>query len=69
MQGFPEDAEYDDAALEDMLREAHRVHVHQLSTRRLVCRSGRRRLCPKERCDLLETERGDPLSKVVRMHR
>ena len=26
-QGFPEDAEYDDA-LEDMLREAHRVHVH-----------------------------------------
>ena len=24
----PEDAEYDDAALEDMLREAHRVHVH-----------------------------------------
>ena len=27
-QGFPEDAEYDDAALEDMLREAHRVHVH-----------------------------------------
>ena len=27
-QGFPEDAEYDDAALKDMLREAHRVHVH-----------------------------------------
>ena len=27
-QGFPEDAEYDDAALEDMLHEAHRVHVH-----------------------------------------
>ena len=27
-QGFPEDAGYDDAALEDMLREAHRVHVH-----------------------------------------
>ena len=27
-QGFPEDAEYDDAALEEMLREAHRVHVH-----------------------------------------
>ena len=27
-KGFPEDAEYDDAALEDMLREAHRVHVH-----------------------------------------
>ena len=26
-QGFPEDAEYDDTALEDMLREAHRVHV------------------------------------------
>ena len=27
-QGFPEDAEYDDAALDDMLREAHRVHIH-----------------------------------------
>ena len=25
---FPEDAEYDDAALEGMLREAHRVHSH-----------------------------------------
>ena len=27
-QGFPEDADNNDAALEDMLREAHRVHVH-----------------------------------------
>ena len=27
-QGFLEDVEYDDTALEDMLREAHRVHVH-----------------------------------------
>ena len=27
-KGFPEDAEYDDAALEGMLREAHRVHRH-----------------------------------------
>ena len=27
-QGFPEDAEYDEATLEDMLREAHRVHSH-----------------------------------------
>ena len=27
-QGFPEDAEYDDAVLEGMLREAHRVHSH-----------------------------------------
>ena len=27
-QRFSEDAEYDDAALENMLREAHRVHVH-----------------------------------------
>ena len=27
-QGFPEDTEYDDAALEDLLREAHRVHSH-----------------------------------------
>ena len=27
-KGFPEDAEYDDAALEGMLRQAHRVHSH-----------------------------------------
>ena len=27
-RGFPEDSEYDDAALEGMLREAHRVHSH-----------------------------------------
>ena len=27
-QGFLEDVEYDDTALEDMLREAHRVHVY-----------------------------------------
>ena len=29
----------------------------------------RRRLCLRERCDLLEKERGDLLSQVVRMHR
>ena len=27
-QGFLEDVEYDDTAVEDMLREAHRVHVY-----------------------------------------
>ena len=27
-QGFSEDVEYDDTALEDMFREAHRVHVY-----------------------------------------
>ena len=27
-KGFPEDVEFDDAALEDMLREAHREHSH-----------------------------------------
>ena len=27
-QGFPEEAEYDDAALGDVLREAHRLQVH-----------------------------------------
>ena len=27
-KGFPADSEYDDAALEGMLREAHRVHSH-----------------------------------------
>ena len=28
-KGFPADAEYDDAALEGMLREAHQLHSHQ----------------------------------------
>ena len=46
-----------------------------LPARRLVCRSVcRRRLCPKERGDLLESERGDLLKQLVRskslqMHR
>ena len=34
-QGFPEDVEYDDTALEDMLREAHHSQREGLS----VCRS------------------------------
>ena len=67
-QGFPEDAEYDDAALEDMLREAHRLHVHH-SQREDLSVGQSCRLCPKERGDLLETERGDLLSQVVMMHR
>ena len=66
-QGFPEDAEYDDAALEDMLREAHRVHVHHSQREDLSVgqsssvseRTGRR----------VEKERGDLLSQIVRMHR
>ena len=67
-QGFPEDAEFDDAALEDLLRDAHRVHVHHCQ--RETCLSvSRRRLCLRDRCDLLEKERGDLLSQVVRMHR
>ena len=32
-KGFPADAEFDDAALEGMLREAHRVHSHHHSQR------------------------------------
>ena len=34
-----------------------------------TCLSVSRRLCPKERGDLLEKERIDLLSQVVRMHR
>ena len=55
-QGFPDDAEDDDAALEDMLREAHRVHVHHSQREDLSV-------------GLLERERGDLLSKVVRVHK
>ena len=51
-KGFPADAENDDAALEGMLREAHRVHSHQSHEKTClsVCR---RRQCPTERRDLL----------------
>ena len=35
VKGFPEDAEYDDAALEGMLREAHRVHSHHFQREEL----------------------------------
>ena len=34
-QGFLEDVEYDDTAREDMLREAHRVHVYHSQRERL----------------------------------
>ena len=70
-QGFLEDVEYDDTALEDMLREAHRVHVYHSQP----CLSvSRRRPCPSERGDLLESEQGDLLdhldrSKMLQMHR
>ena len=60
-QGFPEDAEYDDAALEEMLHNAHRVHVHN---------SQREDLSVGQSSSVSErTERGDLLSQVVRMHR
>ena len=64
------DADYDDAALEGMHREAHRVHSHHSKREGLVCLSVcRRRQCPTERGDLLGTERGELLSRVARKHR
>ena len=65
---FPEDAEYDDAALEGMLRETHRVHSHHsqredlsfsLSSSSVSDRTGRP----------VGDSAGDLLSQVVRKHR
>ena len=72
-QGFPEDAEYEDTALEDMVREAHRVHVYP-SQREGLSVGQSSSLCPSERRDLLESELGDLLDQLVRslmlqMHR
>ena len=64
-QRFLEDVDYDDAALEEMLHNAHREHV---------CHSQREGLSvgqssssvPKERGDPLLREQGDLLWKEVR---
>ena len=77
---FPADAEYDNAALEGMLCEAHRVHSHHSQREDLSVslsssvsdKTGRLvgdRAGPTERGDLLGTKRGDLLSKVARKHR
>ena len=57
------DADYDDPALEGMLREAHRVHAYHSPREDLSVSLS------TERGDLLEIKRGDPLSKVARKHR
>ena len=67
-KGSPEDVEYDDTALEDMLREGL-TEYRSITLNEKTCLSVSRRLCPKERCDPLESERGDVLSQAVMMHR
>ena len=64
-QRFLEDVEYDDTALEDMLHEAHRVHVYH-SQREGLPVGQRRRPCPSERGDPLESEQGDLLDQLVK---
>ena len=66
-QGFPEDAEYDDAALEDMLRETHRVHVHHSQREDLSVSQSSSSV--SEGTGRPVGERGDLLSQVVRTHR
>ena len=67
-KGFPEDAEYDDAALEGMLREAHRLHSHHSQREDLSVSLSSSSVSDRmER--LVGDRRGDLLSKVVRMHR
>ena len=55
---FPPDAEYDDAALEGMLREAHRVHSHHWRPvgDRAGCSTNKRtRFLPSARQKLTDT--------------
>ena len=63
-QRFLEDVDYDDAALEEMLHNAHREHVYHSQREGLSV--SRRRPCPKERGDPLWKEQGDLLGKEVR---
>ena len=64
-QRFLEDVDYDDAALEEMLGNAHREHVYH-SQKACLLVSRRRRPCTKERGDPLLKEPGDLLWKEVR---
>ena len=64
-QGFLEDVEYDDTAFEDMLREAHRVHVYHSQREGLSV--GQSSSSMSERTgNPLESEQGDLLDQVVR---
>ena len=63
-QRFFEDVDYDDAALEEMLHNAHREHVYHSEKDCLLV--SRRRPCPKERVDPLLREQGNLLWKEVR---
>ena len=64
-QEFLEDVEYDDTALEDILREAHRVHVYHSSEKACLLVS-RRRPCSSEGETHWESEQGDLLDQLVR---
>ena len=67
-KGFPADAEYDDAALEGMLRDAHRVHSHHSQREDLSVS-----LSSSSVSDRTERPVGDragrPAEQVARKHR
>ena len=50
-------------------RSSPELHSHHLSNEKTCLSVCRRRQCPIERGDPLETERGDPLSKETGKHR
>ena len=64
-QGFPR------STMTPRLRICFAKHTEHMSITpsEKTCLLVSRRLCPKERCDLLERDPGDLLSQVVRMHR
>ena len=64
-QGFLEDVDYDDTALEEMLHNAHRIHVNHFQREGLSV--GQSSSSVSERTgDPLESEQGDLLDQVVR---
>ena len=65
-QRFLEDVDYDDTALEEMLHNAHRENMPITHSEKACLLVSRRRPCPKERGDPLESEQGDLLDQVVR---
>ena len=62
----PQDVDYDDTALEEMLHNAHRENMPIIHSEKACLLVSRRRPCPKERGDPLESEQVDLLDQVVR---
>ena len=64
-QRFLEDVDYDDTALEDVLHEAHRVHVYHFQREDLSVGQSSSSVS-SERGNPLENEQGDLIDQMVR---